>query len=175
MCRSWLNLSETHNRRSRLGSIKRFNLQRLFDQADFRMRHQVSNAVRRCGRHRFRRGHRCRAPDLPAPVASIVIMIVRMPILWCARTSVLPPSTSNCRRPSSCSGRFVVGRSLVRSRVWIGRGRDARAHQARVRRCFEEQNFGISLEESLNAMTERNSQYDLKFLARPSSCSVKPG
>ncbi|MFN9916162.1 MAG: type II secretion system F family protein, partial [Pirellulaceae bacterium] len=32
-------------------------------------------------------------------------------------------------------------------------------------RCFEEQNFGISLEESLNAMTDRIPNMDLKFLA----------
>jgi len=32
-------------------------------------------------------------------------------------------------------------------------------------RCFEEQNFGISLEESLNAMTVRIPNMDLRFLA----------
>jgi tight adherence protein B len=32
-------------------------------------------------------------------------------------------------------------------------------------RCFEEQNFGITLEESLNALTDRIPNMDLKFLA----------
>jgi tight adherence protein B len=143
-----------------------FNLQRLFDQADFRM--PVVKFLMLCGGAAAMAFVGVLVAGLPyffAPIASIVVMIVPYAYLVMRKNKRI--ANFNRQLPEALE---LLGRSLLAGHsLGAGFGLVAAEMPEPIKRefgrCFEEQNFGITLEESLNAMTERIPNMDLKFLA----------
>jgi len=143
-----------------------FNLQRLFDQADFRV--PVVKFLTICGGAAAIAFVVVLMSGLPyflAPVASVIILVLPYAYLIVRKNKRI--TKFNQQLPEALE---LLGRSLLAGHsLGAGFGLVAAEMPEPIRRefgrCFEEQNFGISLEESLNAMTERIPNMDLRFLA----------
>jgi tight adherence protein B len=105
------------------------------------------------------------APILFAPIAAVVCLLAPFFYLNYKRgqrmtkfNAQLPEALELLSRSLRAGHSLGAGFGLVASEM---------PHPIRREfgRCFEEQNFGISLEESLNAMTVRIPNMDLRFLA----------
>jgi tight adherence protein B len=143
-----------------------FNLQRLFDQADFRV--PVPKFLILTG------GAAALAfvgilitgmPMIFAPVAAIFVVIAPYSYIVFKKNKRI--TKFNQQLPEALE---LLGRSLLAGHsLGAGFGLVASEMPDPIKRefgrCFEEQNFGIPLDESLNLMTERIPNMDLKFLA----------
>ncbi len=145
---------------------QKFNLQRLFDQADFRVPVvKFLTMVGGAAAIAFVAVLMCGLPYFFAPIASIAVMIIPYTYLIMRKNKRI--TKFNQQLPEALE---LLGRSLLAGHsLGAGFGLVAAEMPEPIRRefgrCFEEQNFGISLEESLNAMTERIPNMDLRFLA----------
>ncbi|MDZ4847744.1 MAG: type II secretion system F family protein [Pirellulaceae bacterium] len=143
-----------------------FNLQRLFDQADFRL--PVVKFVTLCGGAAaivFVGMLMSGLPYFFAPVAVVIVLV--LPYVYLVIRKNKRIQKFNKQLPEALE---LLGRSLLAGHsLGAGFGLVAAEMPQPIRgefgRCFEEQKFGISLEESLNAMTERIPNMDLRFLA----------
>jgi tight adherence protein B len=142
------------------------NLQRLFDQADIRVPvgKSLVMVVAAAGAVMvilFASG----LPLLFAPVGAALVLVVPYMYLIIRKNKRI--AKFNKQLPEALE---LLGRSLLAGHsLGAGFGLVAAEMPEPIKRefgrCFEEQNFGISLEESLNAMTDRIPNMDLKFLA----------
>ncbi len=104
-------------------------------------------------------------PLLFAPLAAVTIAIA--PYAYIVYMKNKRIANFNKQLPEALE---LLGRSLLAGHsLGAGFGLVAAEMPEPIKRefgrCFEEQNFGVSLEDSLNLMTERIPNMDLKFLA----------
>ncbi len=143
-----------------------FNLQHLFDQADFRV--PVVKFLTLCGGAAaiaFVAVMMIGFPIFLAPIASVVVLVIPYAYIVFRKNKRI--AKFNKQLPEALE---LLGRSLLAGHsLGAGFGLVASEMPEPIKRefgrCFEEQNFGISLEESLTMMTERIPNMDLKFLA----------
>lgn len=142
------------------------NLQLLFDQADVRMPVAkfliltVGGAVLA-----FVVILAAGIPILFAPLAAIVVLVLPYAAIVIRKNKRI--AKFNKQLPEALE---LLGRSLLAGHsLGAGFGLVAAEMPDPIKRefgrCFEEQNFGIPLEESLNLLTERIPNMDLKFLS----------
>ncbi len=143
-----------------------FNLQRLFDQADVRM--PVAKFLIMTGGAAALAFVAVLVAGLPllfAPLAAVTIAIA--PYAYIVYMKNKRITNFNKQLPEALE---LLGRSLLAGHsLGAGFGLVAAEMPEPIKRefgrCFEEQNFGVALEDSLNLMTERIPNMDLKFLA----------
>lgn len=143
-----------------------FNLQRLFDQADVRI--PVAKFLIMTGGAAALAFVAVLVAGLPllfAPLAAVTIAIA--PYAYIVYMKNKRIANFNKQLPEALE---LLGRSLLAGHsLGAGFGLVAAEMPEPIKRefgrCFEEQNFGIALEDSLNLMTERIPNMDLKFLA----------
>lgn len=141
-------------------------LQRMLDQADVAITPiKLVGASVGAGALAFTGTMFSGAPMLFAPIAGVVCLLAPYFYLNYKRgqrmtkfNQQLPEALELLSRSLRAGHSLGAGFGLVASEM---------PHPIRREfgRCFEEQNFGISLEESLNAMTVRIPNMDLRFLA----------
>lgn len=143
-----------------------FNIQRLLDQADLRITVMQLAGISIGGAVIGFLGMLMTGlPTLFAPMLGFLFLI--LPIIYLNMRKNSRMTKFNKQLPEALE---LLGRSLRAGHsLAAGFGLVAAEMPDPIRRefgrCFEEQNFGIQLEESLDAMTERIPNMDLRFLA----------
>jgi tight adherence protein B len=146
--------------------MDRFDVQGLIDQADIKLTVLKFTLIcMGCGGVGVLGCLFAPIPIFVAPIAGIILFFV--PFLWLRFKSKKRMNRFNAQLPEALemlSRSLRAGHSLGAGFGLIA-GEMADPLAKEFGRCFEEQNLGVSLEQSLESMTQRISNLDLRFFA----------